>query len=178
MRVNFLNKGVLWAAILWLAPAAFSASPGASPPRVRAVVTATAPFAVEASSLIQQVKEEALGVKKDAGELSACTRQPFLLDWHADADQLVVIREQVNKMDNQLAELRADQAEALPWQQQAVAAVAPALAELTNTTQTAITGLNADESQAQIYYSNMHGLANDMYTEASHVTRTLATAQK
>jgi hypothetical protein len=121
---------------------------------------------------------DARGVKDDADRLQALTRQPFVVDWHSDAGQLRGIRTQVNEMDKLLSRLRANQTEALPWQQEAIDAIEPTLADLTNTAQTAITSLNGNMEQAQIYYSNMFGLAHDMYNQARRIDKTIGNSQK
>ena len=178
MRINMLYKGILVAATLCVAPAAFPASPNGGRPHMRNVVSGNGNYGNQASNLLQHIKADARQVKNDADQLQALTRQPFLADWHSDAGQLRGIRAQVNDMDKLLSELRANQTEALPWQQEAIDAIEPTLAELTNTTQTAIVSLNGDMEQAQIYYSNMFGLARDMYNQARRIDKTIGNSQK
>jgi hypothetical protein len=178
MRINLLYKGILIAATLGVAPAGYSASPNGSPSRAHSIASVNGPFRNEATNLLQQIQADARGVKNDADRLQALTRQPFVADWHSDAGQLSSIRARVNDMDKLLSQLRANQSEALSWQQEAVDAIEPTLAELTNTTQTAIASLNGNMEQAQIYYSNMFGLAGDMYRQAKRIDKTIGDFKK
>jgi hypothetical protein len=178
MRINMLYKGILVAATLCVAPAAFSAPPDGGLPDTRSAVSGTGTFGSDASNLLHEIQVDARSVKNDADQLQALARQPFVVDWHSDAGQLISIRDQVNHMDELLSNLRAHESEVLPWQQETIDAIEPTLARLTNTTQTAIVSLNGDEEQAQIYYSNMFGLARDMYDQARHIDKTIVNLQK
>lgn len=171
MRINMLYKSILVAATLCVAPAAFSGSPNGSPPRVRSVVTGKGIFGNDASNLLQQIRADALGVKNDADELRAFTRTPFLIDWISDGGQLTNIRGRVNDMDKLLVQLRENQSEALPWQQQAIDRIAPTVVNLTDTTEAAIVSFN--QYQNEVFYSDVPGLAADMYDQARLIDKTL-----
>jgi len=178
MQINLLYKGILVAAILSVAPAVFPASPNGSSPRTPSVSSGNGTYGNNASSLLEQIRTDAWGVKNDADRLQALTRQPFLVDWHSDAGQLRSIRAQVNDMGKLLSQLRANESEALPWQQETIEAIEPTLVRLANTTQTAIVSLNGNMEQAQIYYSNMYGFARDMYNQAKQIDKTIVNPRK
>ena len=114
MRINILYKGVLVAAALCVAPAAFAGSPNASPPRVRSVAFGNGAYASEASNQLQQVRAEALRAEFYADELRSITREPFVTEWHEHCSELRRIRTHVNDMDKLLSQLRANESEALP----------------------------------------------------------------
>jgi len=173
MRINFLYKGALLAATLCVAPAAFPASPNGSPARVRSVASGNGAYASEASNLLKQIQADAFRAEFHAATLAAISREPFVTEWHEHSSQLRRIRTRVNDMDKLLSQLRANESEVLPWQQKAVDAIAPSLANLSDTTQTAIVSLNGNMEQAQIYYSNMNGLAHDMYNQARQIEQGL-----
>lgn len=178
MRINFLYKGILVAATLCVAPAAFPASPNGNPPRVRSVASGNGTYASDASNLLQQVQADALRAEYYADELRTITREPFVTEWHEHCSELRRIRTHVNDMDKLLSQLRANESEALPWQQKAIEGIAPAAVNLTDTTQTAIVSLNGNMEQAEIYYSNMHGLARDMSNQATLIRHAIGSFEK
>ena len=73
-------------------------------------------------------------------------------------------------MDKLLSQLRENQAEASPWQQEAIERIAPSVPSLTDTTQDAIASLK--NNREEIYFSNMVGLARDIYDRASQIVQT------
>ena len=73
-------------------------------------------------------------------------------------------------MDKVLSQLRENQAAASPWQQKEIKRIAPRLANLTDTAQDAIASLINNEGH--IYFSNLAGLAGDIYDRASQIART------
>jgi gas vesicle protein len=170
MRINFLYKGVLVAATLCVAPAALPAAPKASQPGTRAMESSKGAMPTTASNLLRQIQIDALSVQVSADQLRSRLGSPFLNDWESDADLLQRVRDQVNEMDKLLSQLRENQAEASPWQQKAIERIALRAAELTNSTEDAIVTLN--NCQAYPYFSNLPGLAGDIYNEASQIRRT------
>jgi hypothetical protein len=73
-------------------------------------------------------------------------------------------------MDKLLSQLRENQAEASPWQQKAIERIAPSVVNLTDTTQAAIVSLN--DNQGHPYFSDLAGLASNIYNQASQIART------
>lgn len=171
MQINSLCKGVLTAAALCMLPAVLAASPKANRTGVNAAQPGTGAFANDASSLLQEVRVDALRVKDRADRLEALVGEPFLTDWQIDGDQLEQMRARVNNMDNVLFQLRTHESNAKPWQQKAIDRIAPTVVNLTNTTQAAIVSLN--NNQGRIAFSNLEGLARDMYNQASLISKTI-----
>jgi hypothetical protein len=176
MRINFLYKGVMVAATLSVAPVALLASPRASQPGARTAGCKEGAFANDASSLLQQVRNDALRVRNNADQLEARLRDPDLNDWESDGELLDRVRDRVNEMDKLLSQLRTNQSEALPWQQQAIERIVPSVVNLTDTTQDAIVTLN--NNQAHIYASNLGGLADHMYDEAKQIDHAIGNFEK
>jgi hypothetical protein len=176
MRINFLCKGVLAAATLCVAPAALPAAPRASQPGTGTLKPGKEAFASNASSLLQQVQNDALRVRNNADQLEARLREPFLNDWESDGSLLERMRTRVNAMDKLLLQLRTNRSEALPWQQQAIDRIAPSVVNLSDTTQDAILSLN--NNQGHIYASNLGGLADHMYEEAKLIEQAIGNFEK
>jgi hypothetical protein len=176
MRINFLYKGVLVAAMLCVAPAALPASPKASPPSVRTTGSGQGAFANEASNLLLQIQADALRVRVRTDRLQAQAREPLVIGWRMYAGELLNVRDQVNAMDKLLSELRANQSQALPWQRKAIDRIVPSLMNLTDTTQDAIVALNND--QGHVYFANLAGLADHMYNEAKLIDQAIGGFEK
>jgi hypothetical protein len=167
-----LYKGVLAAAALCIAPAALPASARANQPGVRARASSNEAFTNDASKLLQQIQADALRVKDRADQLEMLVAEPFNVDWQMDGRQLERIRDRVNEMDRLVYRLRANQSEALPWQQKATDRIAATVVNLTGTTQAAIISLN--NNQGRIAFSNLEGLAGDIYTQGGLINRAVA----
>ena len=174
MRVSSLSKGALVAAALCLAGAALPASLLAGGPKVMDV-SPTA-FQAEASSLLGQIRQTAIGVKNDADQLQMLTRQGYEAGWEGDSSLLEDIRDQVNEMNKLLRDLRVHQAEASPAQQEIIERVTAPTLELAGATQGAIVTLNNNESH--VYMTNLPTVANDIYDEASRVAQTVGNFDK
>jgi hypothetical protein len=176
MRINFLYKGVLVAAMLCVAPAALPASPKASQPDAHTPASRKESFAASASNLLQEVQADALSVRYKADHLEARLRDPFENDWEYDAVLLDGAREQVNAMDKLLSQLRANKSEALPWQQKAIDRIAPSVVNLADTTQDAVVALN--NNQGRVFFSNLGVLADHMYNEAKLIDQAIGNLEK
>lgn len=170
MRTNFLYKGALLAVTLCIAPAALPASSSASQPGARTAESSKGAFPINASNLLQQVQSDALSVRNNADQLEARLRAPFENDWESDGDLLERVRDRVNEMDKLLYQLRENQAEASPWQREAIERIAPSVVNLTGTAEAAIVSLS--DNQGHPYFSNLAGLAGDIYDRASQIART------
>ena len=81
-------------------------------------------------------------------------------------------RNRVNNMDELLSQLRAHESEARSWLQKAIDCIAPTVVNLTDTTQQAIVSLN--NNQGRIAFSNLEGLAGDIYAQAGLIRRAIA----
>jgi len=169
MKISFLSKGVLIAAALCLAPAALPASPKPAGQGVVAVNPQASPG--DTASLLEQVRVEALSIKNNADQLQMLLRESTQDFWEGDAALLEDVRDQVNKLNKLVYDVRVHQAEASPLQQEVIARVTPSVIELVGTTQDALTTLN--NNQSRVYMSDLPNLANDIYTEASRVAQTV-----
>ena len=170
MRINLLYKSVLLAATLCVAPAALPASPRASQPGTRAMESSKGAMPINASNLLRQVQIDALSVRDNADQLRL---RVFENDWESDGGLLDRVRDRVNEMDKLLSQLRENQAEAPPWQQKEIERIAPSVVNLTDTTQEAIVSLN--NNQGRLYFSNLPGLAGDIYSQARQIVRATQT---
>ena len=176
MRASFLYKGVLVAAMLCVVPAALPASPKGGQPHGRTVTADAGISPSETSSLLGQIRNEAVSLKNSADHLQVLAREGTLVGWEGDALTLGDMCDHVNKMNTLVSYLRIHQAEASPLQQEIVNRVAPAALELAGTTQAAIDAVRNNE--AAIYMSDLAGLANAMYEEASRVDQTVGDLHK
>ena len=167
MHMKSLRRGVLVAAMLCVVPALLPAASSASP---------GVPSSEETSNLLQQLERDALTVKDVANSLRALTRDPFVTDWQDDGDQLIQLRPRVNDMAKLLDELRTNQSADLPWQQKAIQSIAPAVVNLTDTTEAAVVSLN--QNQGEVYQSNVYGLSEDLYNQAGLITKTIRDGEK
>jgi hypothetical protein len=154
MNSSLMVKVVSFLASLLLACSAFAAPP---------IRTA------DAHDLLRQLHDDAYQVRDAADQLEAYNREPFLIDWRIEADTLQSAKDEINHMDRTLDHLRAMQ-KALPQDEQAeINEVTPALVELTDTAQAAISFLN--HNQNDLWMPQYTAYADEMYSEAGRVER-------
>lgn len=94
----------------------------------------------EVSKLLSEAKSEAIELRYDAEKMEAFTRSK--LNWESFATKINEIREHVNKAGELLARLNQVRETGLPWQQQAIDHILPALKELAENTESTIEYLN------------------------------------
>jgi hypothetical protein len=176
MRVNVLYQGILVAATLCVAPAALPASPRAGKATAGTVESGKGAFPFDASNLLQQVQIDALRVRANADQLQARLRGPFESSWEDNGVLLQRVAARVNNMDKLLSELRVNRSEALPWQQQAIDRIAPSVVNLTDMTEDAIVRLNSNPEH--VYFSDLEGLAGDMYNEGKFIAQVIGNFEK
>jgi hypothetical protein len=176
MRNSFLYKGVLVATGLCVVPAALAASPKGGDPggRTAAVTPGTSPK--ETSALLEQMRIDAMSVENDAGQLEMLVREGYFNTKQDDAPLLDNVRDEVNQMNKLLSSLRVHEAEASPVQHEIIKRVAAPAIEMAGTTELAIDTLNNDA--AHLYMSDLPGLANAIYQEASRVDQTVGELDK
>jgi len=177
MRNSFLYKGVLVATALCVVPAALAKSPkGGGDPggRTAAVTRGTSPK--ETSALLEQMRIDAMSVENDAGQLEMLVREGYFNTKQDDAPLLDNVRDEVNQMNRLLSSLRAHKAEASPLQQAIIERVAAPAIEMAGTTELAIDTVNNDGTH--LYTSDLPGLADSIYQEASRVDQTVAELDK
>ena len=169
MKISFLSKGILVAAALCMVPAALPASPKGAGQGVVTVNPEASPG--DAASLLDQIRSEALRVKYNADQLQGLVREGNLISWRHDDYLLEDVRDQVNELNMLLYNLRVDQAEASPVQQEIIARIAPPALELVGATHDALVTLDSNKSHVSM--SDLPSLADEIYQEASRVAQTL-----
>jgi len=175
MQVNSLYKGVLVAVTLCVAPAALPASSKAASPDSRTVAVGPA-ASPDISSHLEQMRIDAVSIENEADQLQMLMRQVAMYPQQGDAPLLSNVREDVNQMNRVLFYLREHQAEASPLQQRIIQRVAAPAVELAGTTDLAIETLNNNETH--LYTSDLPGLADAMFKEASRVDQTVGDLDK
>jgi hypothetical protein len=133
-------------------------------------------FSREASSLLQKIQDRAAKARNLAAKLQSFDGEPGENGWHMDGRVLNRLKAQVNPMDAMLCRLRRIQRATLPWQQKAIQRIAPAVTELTNTTQYALNYLNAHRQR--LWAPTYTGDANDMYSEANRIVTNVRNFQE
>lgn len=172
MKINFPRKGVLLVATLFLAPVMLPAAPAAALPGGHTTGSSGDVYAANnASNLLEQIRTDAYKVQNHAGQLQAFMRAAILYDRTADGSMLDRVRARVNEMDKLLFQLRTNAAEVSPWQQEAIARIAPTAVNLTDTTQDAIQSFNRNADH--IFTSHLAQLANDMHTDANRINQAI-----
>jgi len=111
-------------------------------------------FPREAQGLLKEVVSEAREVRQNADTLQRMTTDPDI-DWEPQAMELNQIRGAINEMGTRLCRLESIRRVASPWEQKAIDADAPLIAEMANEAQAAITYLN----------DNHHDLFNPTYRD-------------
>lgn len=176
MQMKFVCKAVWVAAALCVAPATMLASPKADQSAVRTAAFSKGTSPDDTSLLLQRIQGDALTIRDNADQLQACLRGPSLTDWESDAELLENVRADVNEMNRLVFRLRADKAEASPWEQKLIERIAPTAENLAGTTEDAIVTLN--NNQGHVYFSDLEGLTNDIYKQASLIDRTVGGFEK
>lgn len=90
----------------------------------------------EVSRLLDDAKDKAAVVSRDADELEALTRSD--VSWQAHAAMLDTMKDDVNSLAKSVEKLEAMRNSASPWQQQAIDRMVPLMRELASNTTAAI----------------------------------------
>lgn len=175
MRMNFLCKGVLVAAVLCLVPTALPATPGANKPaRQPAVIKGYC--SSETMLLLDRIQIDALEVQKKADQLRELLRAPELNDWRADAEYLQDASVDVNEMNKLFLQLRTGRTDAPLSEQKVIERIASTGVNLADTTQQALNTLRNNESR--VYATDLDALAQDMFNQAGPIAQTAGRIQK
>ncbi len=94
----------------------------------------------EVSSILSDVKTEAIQLRHDADELKAFTHST--LSWESHAAKVDEIKRHVNNAGQSLSKLDSARGSASPWQQQAIDRISPLLKELASNVESTIEHLN------------------------------------
>jgi hypothetical protein len=130
-------------------------------------------FPNEASTLLQQLRTQALQVRDEAAHLQAFDREGSDISWQTDAGVLMTVKAHVNDMDATLFRLRGIRQMALPWQQRAISGVAPKVIELTDYVQDAIQNLNNNHLTAHLLDKSYALDADFMYQRANTIASSI-----
>lgn len=94
----------------------------------------------EVSSILAEIKTEAVQLSHDADELKSFTHST--LAWASHARKVELIKEHVNNVGKSLSKLDTAKRDASPWQQQAIDRISPLLKELADNVTSTIEHLN------------------------------------
>ena len=100
------------------------------------LLPAQSPENPEVERLLQEARDQAVQLSKDADELEALTRSD--VSWQSHAAMLDEMKEHVNAMGRLVPKLVESRDSASPWQQQAIDRMVPLLKELATNTSAAI----------------------------------------
>jgi hypothetical protein len=93
----------------------------------------------EVTQLLQETKQKAAVLSRDADEMEALTRSD--VSWESHASMLDTMKEDVNDLARDVERLTAARDKASPWQQQAIDRMLPLMRELAANTTAAINHL-------------------------------------
>jgi hypothetical protein len=99
----------------------------------------------EVATLLQQARDQAAALSRDADELESLTRTN--VSWQSHAAKLEDMKAHVNAMGQLVPKLVASRDSASPWQQQAVDRMVPLLKELAANTTAAIQHVNQNQER-------------------------------
>jgi signal transduction histidine kinase len=99
-----------------------------------------------ASRLLSEIQDEAISLTQNAGQLEALARHPQY-NWQSHAIYLDAVKGRINAVGDRTAELQRISANALPWQQQAIAQVTAQAAQVAASTEAAILYLNGNHGR-------------------------------
>jgi len=169
MNTIRMAKVAAFLAALSLASAAFAATPPAKEGASANADSSGRQPSFKASKLFREFHENAFEVQDWADKLQAYDRAPTLVSADLDAVALDHMRDRINHMDQILERLRSIE-KSLPQDQRAeVNQIAPALVELTDTTQAVIHFLNNPDDL--LFVPSYEGYLDQIYSESSRVER-------
>jgi hypothetical protein len=99
-----------------------------------------------ASRLLAEIQTETAALTRNASQLEALARHPQY-NWQSHAFYLEAVKGHINAVGDRTAELERISANALPWQQQAIAQVTSHAAQVAAHTEAAIRYLNENHSR-------------------------------
>lgn len=99
----------------------------------------------EVTRLLEDARDKAAALSRDADELEALTRSD--VSWQTHADMLELVKEHVNDLGRAAERLSAARDQASPWQKQAIDRMMPLLKELADNTTAAINHLKENKTR-------------------------------
>jgi hypothetical protein len=140
MRFKSLTKIVCLLSVATVSGGILSAAPPAELPCTCASEAVGWNFPSEASVLLKEIRSSAHRLSVNAAKMNSFRHGG--VSWHGHADELMLIREQINAVGERLQRLQAIRHAIAPWQQEAVDSVTPFAVTVASSTEAAIRHLN------------------------------------
>jgi hypothetical protein len=176
--LNVTKSGCLLASLLLLPAFGFAAPHKCGPPEP-AMAAGTCPcaetsqtsknwnFQKEGSQLLKDINRDAREVRQEAATVKS--QYPSLAnEWFFQADELNMMRYEINQMGQRLCRLQTIHDQLAPWQQKAVEATAPRLKELAIFTEDAIHFAN--DHRSNMWNPTYRTYMEDIYSQARQVS--------
>lgn len=167
MKIGYFKFAAFMLAVAVGSPAFAASSQSLCPVGPPTPASYTWNFPGEASSLLAQIKADAVQVSHDADNLQALDRQASLNFWQYDAAILQPERDRINAMDRLLCRLETIRRLSSPAEQKAIDRLAPSVLELSESAREAIHYVN--EHQDALMFQPYTMQAGVMYDEANRV---------
>ncbi len=129
----------------------------------------------QAAALLNRIHEDAYRANDAAGRLENEAREQTI-PWQEDAYLLGQVKHWTNAMDRNFSQLRTIQGELPRYQQNEIKVLAPAVIELTDTTQYTLKYLSRHEDRVK--FPRFEGYATAIYQESSRAEAATATVGK
>jgi hypothetical protein len=130
-------------------------------------------FKAEANSIFQDLETLARQTRNDTDQLQSYDRGSGV-SWEIQADQLDIVRQEVNDMGTRLCRLESIRRVLAPWQQAEVDRIAEAVQLMADNTQDAIVYLGAHEEE--LWVPAYQKYTNNLYKEAGALAESLSNA--
>jgi hypothetical protein len=130
-------------------------------------------FKAEANSIFQDLETLARQTSNDADQLQTYDRGNSV-GWEVQADQLDILKQEVNDMGAKLCRLESIRRVLAPWQQTEIDRIAGEVQLMANNTQDAIVYLNGHEEE--LWVPTYQKYANNLYKEAEALRESLSNA--
>ena len=98
------------------------------------------------SKLLAEAKTQAYAISVDASQLESYTREPTL-SWETHADEISLMKDDINRTAKTIEKLNASRSGAAPWQVAAIDRIIPFMQEIAGNTTSAIEYINKYQSR-------------------------------
>jgi hypothetical protein len=169
MRLSKCLSYLLTAALI--VPAGLWASQQPCQTSAPTALSKTWNFPKETTELLNSVRVKAYAVQRDSEGLARLSRYNQL-DWAIYSDHLARIRNDVNKMGEDLCRLQVVRRAALPWQRHEIDRITPTLKALAARTQAAIELLSSHEQT--FWATNFPTDLADIRADATQIHKSVA----
>ena len=123
-----------------------------------------------ASRLLAEIQGQSVDLTKHAGTLESLARQPQY-SWQSHAFYLERVKDHINAVGVNTAELQRISADAQPWQQRAISQVTSHAAQVAASTQAAIVYLN--DNQGRLFVPEYRGHVATIADSAQNMKQTV-----